>query len=442
MAKVIEKFNLKNCNLSYLSATFFYMNVLIKQATIVSPSSPLNGQKKDILIKDGTISSISDAIDENAEKVIAADGLCVSIGWMDIFADFADPGYEYRENIESGAKAAAAGGFTSIMLVPNSKPVIDNKSQAAYVVQKAKQQAVNIHPVGAISKNAEGKELAEMYDMRQSGALAFSDGIKTIQNAGLLLKALQYVKNFNGTIIQLPDDTSIGANGLMNEGIISTQMGLPGKPILAEELMVARDLKLARYTDSKIHFTGITSPKSLEYIKRSKESGIQVSCSVTPYQFCFCDEDLQQYDTNLKLNPPVRTRTEMQAIKTALLDGTIDCIASHHLPQHQDAKACEFEYAKPGMTALETMFAAARTAGLPPVDFVQMQAINTRKIFGLAVPEIKEGETAELTLFIPDAGFVFTESMIHSRSKNTPFIDKQLTGKVTGIINGPHLQLN
>ena len=411
------------------------MKLLLKQATIVSPSSPFNGQIKDILITNGVITTISNSITDKADQVIEQTGLCVSIGWMDMFADFADPGFEQKENIESGAKAAAAGGFTDVMLIPNSYPVVDNKSQVEYVVQKARQAGINIHPIGAVSKNTEGKELSEMYDMRQSGALAFSDGIKTVQNSGLVLKALQYVKSFGGTIIQIPDDAGIGTNGLMNEGIISTQMGLPGKPLLAEELMVARDLKLARYADSKIHFTGISSPKSLDYIKRSKESGIQVSCSITPYQVYFCDEDLQGYDTNLKLNPPLRTKADMLAVRKALLDGTIDCVASHHLPQHWDNKTCEFEYAKPGMISLESMFAVLMSCGLPAKDFVQMQTINIRNIFGLPIPEIKEGEPASLTLFTPDNEFVFEESMTRSKSKNTPFTGKKLRGKVVGIIN-------
>ena len=418
------------------------MKILIKQAKIISPSSPFNGQTKDILITDGRITTISNTITEKADQTIAQNGLCVSIGWMDVFADFGDPGFEQKENIESGAKAAAAGGFTDVMLIPNSSPVVDNKSQVEYIVQKAKQVAINIHPIGAVSKKAEGKELSEMYDMRQSGALAFSDGIKPIQNSGLVLKALQYVKSFTGTVIQIPDDTGIGSNGLMNEGIISTQMGLPGKPAMAEELMVARDLKLARYADSKIHFTGISSPKSLEYIKRSKESGIQVSCSITPYQIYFCDEDLQGYDTNLKLNPPLRNKADMMAIRKALLDGTIDCMASHHLPQHWDDKTCEFEYAKPGMISLETMFAVLSECGLSTEDFVKMQTINVRNIFGLSIPKIAEGEMATLTLFTPDTEFVFEESMIHSKSKNSPFIGKKLKGKVVGIINKKKIELN
>jgi dihydroorotase len=418
------------------------MNVLIKQATIISSSSPFNRQIKDILIKEGIIASIKDNITEKTDQVIEQPGLCVSIGWVDMFADFGDPGYEHRETIETGAKAAAAGGFTDVMLIPNSQPVVDNKAQVEYIVQKAKQVAVNIYPIGAVSKKLEGKELSEMYDMRQSGAIAFSDGIRSVQNSGLVLKALQYVKSFDGTIIQIPDDTGIGTNGLMNEGIISTQMGLPGKPELAEELMVARDLKLARYADSKIHFTGISSPKSLDYIKRSKETGIQVSCSITPYQVYFCDEDLQGYDTNLKLNPPVRTKADMMAMRKALLEGTIDCIASHHLPQHWDNKTCEFEYAKHGMISLESMFAVLMSCGLPVEDFVQMQTIHIRNIFGLPMPEIKEGEMASLSLFNPGSEFVFEEHMVHSISKNTPFIGKKLKGKVVGIINKSNIQLN
>lgn len=418
------------------------MRIVIKQATIISTSSPFNGKIKDILIEDGIITKIADSINDHPEKTIQQDGLCVSPGWMDIFANFADPGFEYKETIETGAKAAAAGGFTDVMLIPNCNPVTDNKSQTEYIKQKAQNVSVNIYPIGAITKNIAGKELSEMYDMRHSGAVAFSDGILPIQNSGLLLKALQYVKSFNGTVIQLPDDTSIGMGGLMNEGIISTQMGLPGKPIIAEELMVARDLKLARYADSRIHFTGISSPKSLEYIKRSKESGINVTCSITPYQVLFCDEDLQGYDSNLKLNPPVRSKNDKDAIKKALLDGTIDCIASHHLPQHNDNKNCEFEFAKPGMISLQTMFAAVNSIGLPVHDFVKMQTVNARNIFGLTVPEISEGQPASLTLFNPGYEYIFNEEMIQSKSKNTAFIGKKLTGKVIGIINKSKIQLN
>ena len=418
------------------------MKLLIKQAQVIAPSSPLNGKKQDILIENGKITRIADSITGQADQVISEEGICVSPGWMDIFADFADPGQEYRETIETGAWAAAAGGFTDVMLIPNTSPVTDTKAQADYLVQKGKQTPVNIHPIAAITRKTEGKDLAEMYDMHQAGAIAFGDGINPVQSAGLLVKALQYVKTIDGTVIQLPDDSSIGANGLMNEGIVSTRMGLPGKPIVAEELMVARDIKLARYTESRLHFTGISSPKSLEYIKRGKEGGIQISCSITPYQAFFCDEDLAGYNTHLKLNPPLRTRNDMLAIRQALLDGSVDCIASHHLPQHWDGKACEFEYARYGMISLETMFAVVTTIGLDPQTFVQMQAVNARRLFGLPVPEIAEGADACLTIFAPAAAFTPDEKNIRSKSKNSPFTGMPLKGKVIGIVNKAQVHLN
>jgi dihydroorotase len=423
------------------------MKVLIKQTTIIAPSSPFNGLIKDILIINGIITQISDTINTTAEQVIEQAGLCVSIGWMDVFANFADPGYEYKETLETGAKAAAAGGFTDVMVLPNTNPVVHSKSQAEYIIQKSKTLAVNIHPIGAVTKNAEGKDLAEMYDMHQSGAIAFGDGVNTVQSSGVLLKALQYVKSFNGIVIQIPDDKSIGVNGLMNEGIISTQLGLPGKPAIAEELLVARDLKLARYADSKLHFTGVSSAKSLEYIKRSKETGIKVTCSVTPYHLYFTDADVQGYDTNLKVNPPLRTEADRLGLLKAIADGTVDCIASHHFPQNWDSKVCEFEYAKEGMIGLESLFGVLGELGISNLEYglerlITLLSVNPRKIFGIAIPEIKEGFKACLTLFNADEEYVFTEQMIQSKSKNSPFIGKKLKGKVVGIINKGMVELN
>lgn len=261
------------------------MKILIKQASIVDPSSPFNGQTADIFIENGIITRIGSSLTEKADKEIVVPGLHVSPGWVDVFANFADPGYEFKETLETGTAAAAAGGYTDVFVIPNTNPCIHNKSNVEYIVQKSKSFAVNIHPIGAITKNTEGKELAEMYDMKASGAVAFSDGINSVQSAGLLVKALQYIKPFDGILIQVPDDKSINPHGLMNEGIISTQLGLPGKPAMAEELIVARDIKLTRYADSKLHFTAVSSKKSLEYIKRGKDSGAAVSCSVTPTIF-------------------------------------------------------------------------------------------------------------------------------------------------------------
>lgn len=236
------------------------MKFLIQQAKIVNPGSPLDNSKQDILIESGVIKDIQPSIQVNADRVISGQDLHVSPGWVDIFAEFGDPGYEYKETLETGAAAAAAGGFTDVFVVPNTKPVIDNKSQVTYITGRSVSLPVNIHPIGAISRGAEGKELAEMYDMRSAGAIAFSDGLNPVQSSGLLVKALQYVKAFDGIVIQIPDDRSVGSNGLVHEGIVSTRLGLPGKPMMAEELLVARDIKLARYAESRLHFTGVTSP--------------------------------------------------------------------------------------------------------------------------------------------------------------------------------------
>jgi dihydroorotase len=420
------------------------MKILIQQARITDLNSPHHGTAKDILIENGVITQIQEKINEKADQIIQQQGMQVSPGWMDLFSNFADPGHEFKETLETGAAAAAAGGYTDVMVIPDTKPVVDNKAQVAYIRQKSKSLPVNVFPIGAVTKNLDGKELAEMYDMHNSGAIAFSDGTHPIQSAGLLLKALQYVRAFDGVIIQIPDDKSVGANGLMNEGIVSTRLGLPGKPMMAEELIIARDIKLARYAESKIHFTGVTSSKSIEYIRRAKDSGLSVTCSVTPHHLFFCDEDLMEYDTNLKVYPPLRTKTDRAALRKSVIDGTVDCIATHHMPHEYDSKIVEFEFAQFGITGLETSYPIVNMV-LPELSTDKITALfstNARNIFGLPAQRIATGELCCITLFHPAMQWQLREENIRSRSKNTPFKDKPLTGKVIGIINGEKVFLN
>lgn len=419
------------------------MRVLIKNAKIISPSSPINGQSKNILIENGIIKSFDDnPADDLYDRIIDIKSLHVSHGWYDCFANFCDPGNEQNETIATGARAAAAGGFTGVMLMPNTSPVVYSKTQIEYLNQQSRSLVVNIFPIGAVTKNVDGIELSEMYDMYRSGAVAFSDGLRPVQSSGVMLKALQYILPFNGVILQVPEDKNISATGLMNEGLNSTQLGLPGKPAIAEELLISRDIELAKYTNSAIHITGISTQRSVELIAAAKKEGVKVSCSVTPYHLSFCDDDLAEYDTNLKVDPPLRTRQDMVALRDAVNSNVIDCIASHHLPYNWDYKVCEFEYAKPGMGGLESMFGAAIASGVSVEHFVKMQTSKLSEIFNLPISKIEIGKKANLTLFDPHLEYTFSEKNIYSKSKNNGFIGKTLKGKPLGIINGEALFLN
>ena len=420
------------------------MKILLRKVLVADVNSSFDHSVKDILIEDGKIVSIKDNISQKADEIIEEEGLTVSPGWIDAFAHFCDPGYEFKETIETGAAAAAAGGFTHVFVLPNTNPLVQSKSQVEYIVQKSKSLAVNIHPLGAITKNIEGKDLAEMYDMHASGSIAFSDGLQPVQTPGLFLKALQYVKAFDGILIQMPIDNTIGTHGLVNEGIISTQLGLPGIPAIAEEIMIKRDIELVRYTNSKLHLTGVSTEKSVQLIEAAKAEGLLISCSVTPYHLFFCDEDLQDYDTNLKVNPPLRSKQDMLALRKAVINGTIDCIASHHIPQNWDNKTCEFEYAKNGMIGLETSFAVVNEV-LPKLtteQLIKLFSFNARSIFKIALHTIEEGADADITLFNRNKNTLLTKENIKSKSSNSPFLNKELKGKVIGIINKGQLFLN
>ena len=417
------------------------MTILLKQVTIADPQSKHNGLTTNIFIENGKIVSIESNSSKKADQTIDCKGSFVSGGWVDVFSNFCDPGFEFKETLQSGIAAAAAGGYTRVLVMSDTKPVTDNKAQVAYIYAAGNHSNVTLHPIGAITKKMEGQSLAEMYDMRASNAVAFSDGMHPVQSPGVFLKALQYVKAFDGVLIQIPIDKTIAANGLMHEGIVSTQMGLPGLPAVAEELMVKRDIDLLRYTNSKLHITGVSSATTVNLIRAAKKEGLAISCSVTPTHLFYCDEDMTTYNTNLKVIPPVRTKADREALRAAVVDGTIDCIASHHAPQDWDHKVCEFEYAEFGNIGLQTTYAALEQTvpGLKPAQISNLLSGNARQIFGLPGVSIEEGHAAELTIFNRTETTTLTPENNKSKSSNSAFMKQPLTGKVMATIHNNQL---
>jgi dihydroorotase len=410
------------------------MTILFRKVCIKDKNSTHNDKIRDLLISNGVIVDISEKIDAQADKTVDLNELHVSPGWIDIFVTGTDPGFEFKDDLDSIAASAAHGGYTHVFLTPNTNPITQNKAGVQYINDKKTSHPVQLHPIGAVTKNTEGKELTEMYDMKNSGAIAFSDGSKSIQSAGLLIKALQYIKAFNGNIIQVPDDRTIAPHGLMHEGIVSTQIGLPGKPALAEEIMVARDIELLRYTDSSLHITGVTLATSVEMIREAKKEGLKLTCSTTTHHLVFTDKDLlDSYNTNLKVNPPLRTESDRLALIQAIKDGTIDCVTTHHTPQHIDAKVCEFEYAGYGMLGLETAFGILGNLGLSLDQILNVLCNHPRKIFGLA-SGIEKGSSADLTFFAPSGEKVAVKEDVQSRSSNSPYIGMKLKGLVVGTL--------
>lgn len=423
----------------FILPLLFGMNLFIKSARVIDTDSPYHDKKVNILIQDGYIRQISNSeiLIPDSSYVMEAEGLHVSPGFFDLQVNFRDPGYEYKEDILSGCAAAAAGGFTGVAVMPGTFPPVDNKSQVEYVKKKSTGNIVDVFPVGAITYNVAGKELAEMYDMHLAGAVAFSDDKKPVSDSGLLLRALLYAKDFNGLLFVHCEDKTISLNGQINEGKISTSLGLKGIPSLAEEVMVARNIHLCEYTGGRMHFCSVSTAGSVALIREAKKKGLRITASVNAYNLALDDSALKEFDTNCKVNPPLRTRADVVVLKKGLADGTIDAIASDHLPEDAENKNVEFEYAAFGMIGLETCFALVNTYAdkLKLSDIVNKLSVKPRKILGLPVPKIKVGEKANLTLFLPNKIWTFEERFICSKSKNTPFIGKKLRGKVIGVVN-------
>jgi dihydroorotase len=412
------------------------MHQLIKNVTIVDPASPHNGQQRDVRLQDGRIAAIGHALAAEGAQVWDAAAACLSPGWVDQGAFVEDPGQEHREDLHSLARAAAAGGYTQVVIEPDAQPVRHDKSGILYVRRQATGLPVAVHPLGALSRDLSGKELSEMIDMRQAGALAFSNGNQPVTHAGLLLRALLYVKTFDGLVINRPLDESVSPGGQLHEGRMSTQLGMRGIPALAEELMIERDLRLLAYTDSRLHLANISTAAAVEQIRNAKKAGLRVTASVAALNLVYTDEVLADFDTHFKLMPPLRGEEDRAALVEGLTDGTIDWVSSNHRGLEVEAKMLEFPYADFGAIGLESAFGLMRraTVGRMPLEaLIDRLAYRPRMAMGLPLATIETGAAADLTLFAPDERWVFGSQHIRSKSANTPLIGHELLGRPLAV---------
>ncbi len=417
------------------------MNVLIKSATIVDPKSDFHNQTLDILIEKGTISQIGKTLKNTKKyKEVQLDNLHVSQGWFDSSVSFGEPGYEERETIENGLKTAALSGFTSVAVNSNTNPVVDSYADISFLKGKANGNAVNLYPIGALTKESKGEDLAELFDMKNAGAIAFYDYQKPISNPNLMKIALQYASNFGGLVYSFPQESKISGLGVMNENITSTSLGLKGNPTLAEELQIVRDLFLLEYTGGKLHIPTISTSKSVELIRNAKKEKLDVSCSVAIHNLVLTDNELNTFNTNYKVSPPLRTQSDCDALIEGLKDGTIDMVTSDHNPIDIELKKIEFDFAKNGTIGLESAFGALNNV------FTIKKTIDLltkgKERFGLASTTIKIGNKADLSLFNPNGDYKFSKEHIKSSSKNAIFEGHMLKGKAYGIIANNQMILN
>ncbi len=416
------------------------MNVLIKSATIVDPKSDFHNQTLDILIEKGQITQIAKQItNQKNYKEIQLENLHVSQGWFDSSVSFGEPGYEERETITNGLKTAALSGFTAVAVNSNTNPVIDSYADISFLKGKASGNAVNLYPIGALTKDGKGDDLAELFDMKNAGAVAFYDYQKPISNPNLMKLALQYASNFDGLVCSFPQESKISGVGVMHEHVMSTSLGLKGNPALAEELQIVRDLFLLEYTGGKLHIPTISTAKSVELIRRAKQNKLDVSCSVAIHNLVLTDAELVTFNTNAKVLPPLRTQTDCDALIEGLKDGTIDMVTSDHNPIDIEHKKIEFDYAKNGSIGLESAFGALNQV----LTLKKSIDVLTRgkERFSIEQQPIAVGTEANLTLFNPTTDYTFTKANIHSTSKNTIFENKALKGKAYGIFANNQLIL-
>ncbi|MCO6175941.1 dihydroorotase [Flavobacterium sp. NRK F10] len=415
--------------------------VLIKNVTIIDPESPFHNQKVDLKIQDGKFIEIGNNLSkDNDTTEINIPDLHASQGWFDTSVSFGEPGYEDRETIANGLKTAALSGFTGVALQPNSHPVIDNQALVKFVLDKAQDQATSLYPIGSLTINSEGTDLAELYDMKNAGAIAFGDYQKAIQNANVQKIALQYVQDFDSLVISFCQDNSVKGKGIVHEGVTSTKLGLKGIPALAEALHVARNLYLLEYTGGKMHIPTISTQESVQLIKEAKAKGLNISCSVAVHNLIHNDTVLDNFDSRYKVLPPLRDEATRKVLIEAVLDGTIDCITSDHNPLDIEHKKLEFDLAKDGTIGLESAFGALLS--ILPLEVVISKLTAGKKVFGLSQHTINTDNKAEISLFTTVENWNFEKENILSKSKNSAFLGQKMKGRSIGIYNNGKPEIN
>ena len=415
-------------------------NVILKQATIIDSESSFHNQKMDITIENGTITSIDkSAKNPNKLEEVSLDNLHVSQGWFDSSVSFGEPGFEDRETIANGLYVAAKSGFTDVALQPNTYPILDNQSAISFVKNKANGFATNLHPIGALTKNSDGEDLAELFDMKNAGAIAFGDYNKSIENANIQKIALQYVQDFEGLVISFCQDKSLKGNGVVNEGVVSTQLGLKGIPAMAEEIDLIRNLSILEYTGGKMHIPTLSTAKSVQIIAAAKKKGLNVTCSVSVHHLTLNEKVLEGFDSRYKVAPPLQTESNRLALIKGITDGTIDMITSDHNPIDIEHKKLEFDLAKNGTIGLETAFGMLQN--VLSTEIIVDKLVNGKTIFGLEKNSIKVGNKAILTMFNPNQTLTVTKENILSKSKNSAFLGQTLKGIVYGIYNNGKVEL-
>jgi len=417
------------------------MKLLLKRLNILDKNSPWHQQQVSILIENGTIAKIGKSIRQTKNvKIVEFKNATASIGWVDIGTQIGEPGYEHRETLQTVAAAAARGGFTEIACFPNTSPTIHTKSEVQYIRNNTSNFLVDFHPIGAISKNCDGAELSEMVDLHHAGAIAFSDGMHAVQNNGMLMRALEYVRSFDGLIINHPHDKSIARNGMVHEGVVSTSLGIPGIADMAESIQVERDLSLRSYTDSKVFIHNISSADSVRKIRAAKEIEKKNIWSSVPYMnLIFNDQKIEDFDPNYKVLPPLREESDRQALIDGLKDGTIDCITSNHKPVEAESKDLNFARSSYGAIGLETCFAYIKKS-ITIKQLINIFAYRSRNAMGIEIPKIDTGTQANLTIFNTEQEWSHDRKSVRSKSSNSPFIDHSFTGKVLAVVNNKKIQ--